>query len=896
MSTLLVDRISPYQSSSVTIDGFSAPNLATTGSNTFTGNQNIQGTITASIQEGFALVGGVGNVSTLVATSSFGGALPSGVVSGSSQLTASYDLRYALSGSGGGGSGFPFTGAAQITGSLGVSGATTIGGELSVTPALLPNGFPAGTGQFIIPFLSGSTNVIARDSDNALYWQPAFNVLAVSSSTGNTTISATGMTVTSGTTGSTQITTTRVVSNFGAGRNIAIAGDAESTALTGLTGITNPAIILQSGSAGLPPVFYAPIQFQASQSFTDGRVTITRPLVAQEGAQITGSVDIQNTLTASLQQGYVWVGDATGRTTTVATSSFGGGGGGATLGANTFTGDQTLIDAAGNTITLSDASGSLMLVAKTFTSASAHLTGSAGNQVNIIFKNNDNTADTIVSGSNNIFTNPSAPTADFKRIIGSNNIVNSAAGIPQVTGSMTTPITMASNYFGNSTTTLRGPITGSGYTISNNAVFGTLNIGQAGLNDVTRASGFIFTGNQVIGTMGFVATTSATLPNLASSPQATNNIVNGAVTATMNSSSVNLTTNIFNAGAFQITNNYFNGTAGTGVLTIGQNIIGGAQFTTLAAQGSNPAGTTNNPNVQGNLIYGLSNATHINGDNSRVNGSNVYTNLIATSVLGSNLAVTGSSLVSDTTTVGSAFVGRFNANDGIRNKTSDIVFAVGTGTASGTRKTGFLIDSGSNTFVEGTLNVSGSSVFTGSLILSSSATTELQVIGNTEFTGSVSIQSGSAFFANGNRQFNLGTFLSNVSQSGSANVSQSMNFETIDISQGVSIASNSRITLANSGTYNIQFSAQIIAAGGADDIYIWLKKNGTNVPATAGHIQLGNNEELIAAWNYVVDATASDYYELAWQATNAGTILLTEAATGNIPSVPSVILTVTQVR
>jgi hypothetical protein len=72
MSTLQVDRIIPYQSSSVTVEGLSAPNLATTGSNTFVGNQNIQGTITASIAQGFALVGGVGNVSTLVATSSFG--------------------------------------------------------------------------------------------------------------------------------------------------------------------------------------------------------------------------------------------------------------------------------------------------------------------------------------------------------------------------------------------------------------------------------------------------------------------------------------------------------------------------------------------------------------------------------------------------------------------------------------------------------------------------------------------------------------------------------------------------------------------------------------------------------------------------------------------------------
>jgi hypothetical protein len=73
MSTIQVDRIIPYQSASVTVEGLSAPNLATTGSNTFVGDQNIQGTLTASIQEGFVLAGGAGDVSVLVATSSFGG-------------------------------------------------------------------------------------------------------------------------------------------------------------------------------------------------------------------------------------------------------------------------------------------------------------------------------------------------------------------------------------------------------------------------------------------------------------------------------------------------------------------------------------------------------------------------------------------------------------------------------------------------------------------------------------------------------------------------------------------------------------------------------------------------------------------------------------------------------
>ena len=128
-----------------------------------------------------------------------------------------------------------------------------------------------------------------------------------------------------------------------------------------------------------------------------------------------------------------------------------------------------------------------------------------------------------------------------------------------------------------------------------------------------------------------------------------------------------------------------------------------------------------------------------------------------------------------------------------------------------------------------------------------------------------------------------------------------MNFEVTDISSGVSIASNSRITLANSGTYNIQFSAQVdrVSGSGTDTVHIWLKKNGTNVSASAGAITVSGAAaaaKTISSWNYVVDAAAGDYYEIVWQPTDANLQLITAAATGNIPSIPSVILTVTQVR
>ena len=155
MSTIRVDKIRPFQSSSVTIEGgIIQANAATTGSNTFVGSQNIQGTLTASLQEGFTLVGGVGNISTLVATSSLGGgSLPSGVVSGSSQLTASYDARYALSGS---------VGTAIATGSFATTGSNTFKGNQIISASVDVSGSINSDGYELDG--STTTNVLALNS------------------------------------------------------------------------------------------------------------------------------------------------------------------------------------------------------------------------------------------------------------------------------------------------------------------------------------------------------------------------------------------------------------------------------------------------------------------------------------------------------------------------------------------------------------------------------------------------------------------------------------------------------------------------------------------------------------------------------------------------------------
>lgn len=105
----------------------------------------------------------------------------------------------------------------------------------------------------------------------------------------------------------------------------------------------------------------------------------------------------------------------------------------------------------------------------------------------------------------------------------------------------------------------------------------------------------------------------------------------------------------------------------------------------------------------------------------------------------------------------------------------------------------------------------------------------------------------------------------------------------------------SRVYVSETGMYNVQFSAQanVSAGGGADYIVIWLKKNGKDVPASAGKVVVnGPNSETMAAWNYVLQMASNDYIELAWSSPETHMILQAEDKTDTIPSIPSVILTI----
>jgi hypothetical protein len=126
---------------------------------------------------------------------------------------------------------------------------------------------------------------------------------------------------------------------------------------------------------------------------------------------------------------------------------------------------------------------------------------------------------------------------------------------------------------------------------------------------------------------------------------------------------------------------------------------------------------------------------------------------------------------------------------------------------------------------------------------------------------------------------------------------QPVTLNTTDLSNQVSIANSSHIVIANSGVYNIQFSLQIDKAQGSGaHIYIWLRKNGVDVPNSASEVSVqGTTSETIAAWNFVVQSESNDYYELMISATDIHIQLKAVSANGVVPAIPSVIVSVVSV-
>jgi hypothetical protein len=149
----------------------------------------------------------------------------------------------------------------------------------------------------------------------------------------------------------------------------------------------------------------------------------------------------------------------------------------------------------------------------------------------------------------------------------------------------------------------------------------------------------------------------------------------------------------------------------------------------------------------------------------------------------------------------------------------------------------------------------------------------------------------------------LGSFYDTTNQTGVAGSVLTMSLNNSDPwNNGVSIVSGSQITIANPGVYNLAFSAQMVKNSGntATHIHIWLAQNGTTIPITASQIGFPSNSVyVVPAWNFFIKTTtANEYFQIKWQIdsnVDNGIIMTSVVATGNIPAIPGLIVTVNQV-
>lgn len=149
-----------------------------------------------------------------------------------------------------------------------------------------------------------------------------------------------------------------------------------------------------------------------------------------------------------------------------------------------------------------------------------------------------------------------------------------------------------------------------------------------------------------------------------------------------------------------------------------------------------------------------------------------------------------------------------------------------------------------------------------------------------------------------------GSFYDTTSQSAAANIQLPMKFNSVDLSNGVTIVNDglgnpTQITVNKTAIYNIQFSAQLRKTGGTkEEIYIWLRKAGVNVPESNTSLTMANNGHYtVAAWNFFLQLNAGQFAQIMWMNTN-GNIdlhrLTPPVVVPPIPDIPSIILTVTE--
>jgi hypothetical protein len=162
---------------------------------------------------------------------------------------------------------------------------------------------------------------------------------------------------------------------------------------------------------------------------------------------------------------------------------------------------------------------------------------------------------------------------------------------------------------------------------------------------------------------------------------------------------------------------------------------------------------------------------------------------------------------------------------------------------------------------------------------------------------------GSLFGPRGGKFMNnpYGAFQDSTDQvAANTTTAYAVTFNTTDFSSGVTMASGSRITVADAGIWNLQFSIQFTnTTNASQDVDVWFRVNGTNAANSnsrfgfAPRKGVGDPFHTLGAMNYFLSLNANDYVEIMWRTTDVGVSIEQYPAgtTPTRPAVPSAIVT-----
>lgn len=155
------------------------------------------------------------------------------------------------------------------------------------------------------------------------------------------------------------------------------------------------------------------------------------------------------------------------------------------------------------------------------------------------------------------------------------------------------------------------------------------------------------------------------------------------------------------------------------------------------------------------------------------------------------------------------------------------------------------------------------------------------------------------------KYFNHGAYQDTTTQTGNITTGTPFTFNTVDVTDGVTLVSGSRLTVPIAGVYNFQWSGQFQNVENTiESVIVWLRINGTDVPGSAGQISIPSRKsatifaKTIIGWNYFLTLTAGQYVEIVWLPSVASITVPSLPATLTPPihpSTASVIVTVNQV-